>query len=105
MPSPPWRSIAPKIRIIRAVLPWKLSRGNASTGPIATTCCWCTLHSTPGNKLMDVPSHGQRAVVHDVVVGHIRRFIPLALVPRGELGEGPAGAAVVRRVGVRVIVD
>ena len=39
MLSPPWRSIAAKIRNIRAVLPPKLSRGSASTGPIATTCC------------------------------------------------------------------
>ena len=39
MLSPPWRSIAAKIRIIRVVLPWKLSRGSGSTGPIATMCC------------------------------------------------------------------
>ena len=39
------------------------------------------------------------------MVGDVGRLEALALVPGGELGECPAGPAVVRRVRVRVIVD
>ena len=52
-----------------------------------------------------VGGKGQGTVVYDVVVGHIRRFESLALVPRGELRERPSGPPVVRRVRVCVIID
>src|ERR1051325_8192259 len=58
MLSAPCRSIAVKIRTMRAVLSPNESRGTASTGPIAMTCWPYTLHSTPGSSVIGVPFGG-----------------------------------------------
>src|SRR5881396_29323 len=96
--------MALNIRTMRAVVSPKLSRGNASTRPIATTCWRKTLHSTPGSKLIEMPSGGSDPSYTTLwsvtyVAWKPWRSCQAASLGRVQPGRPSCG------VGVRVIVD